>query len=49
MKCCGHSRQNPFGETISESNQITELHETRKDLHEEVMFSDASFNKSIYI
>ena len=49
MKCCGHSRQHPLGETISESNQIRELHETRKDLHEEVMFSDASFNKSIYI
>ena len=49
MKCCGHSRQNPFGETISESYQIRELDETRKDLHEEVMFSDASFNKSIYI
>ena len=49
MKCYGHSRQNPFGETISESNQIRELDETRKDLHEEVMFSDASFNKSIYI
>ena len=47
MKCCGHAIENPFEETISKSSQIRELLETRKDLHEEVMFSDASFNKSI--
>ena len=37
-----HAGENPSEETISESNQIRELHETINLLNEEVTFSNAS-------
>ena len=42
-------RENPSEETIPESSQINELHETTKLLNEEVTFSNASAKECILI